>query len=111
MKWAAEWIQTEPIDSETIARVSYLLAPFLFEQRAHDRACVSGLALEAAEIFQQLHFSFDPLYWDTRDYPLTIEQFVGDIINALQREPEWLNGSYVMAREQLADLLRRHPPS
>ena len=102
------WIDAEELDTETVARISYMLAPHVFEMKISDPACVSALALEATEIFQLLHFSFDEIYWDTRDYPTTVSLFVDEIAATLRRESRWLNGRYVVGKETLADLLQRH---
>lgn len=102
------WMTAERIDAETIARISCRLAPHLFQASANDPASVSGLVLEAAEVFQLIFFSFDPLYWDVRDYPATVEDFIASLVSVLQREPEWFNEQYSYGRENLLQFLRRH---
>lgn len=109
MNATAAWIDAEPVDTETLARLSYEIAPALFEMQIADPACVSALVIEATEVFQRLHFSFDLIYWDSRDFPDAARSFGMGVLDAIRAEPEWLNGRYVLARESLADLLARHP--
>lgn len=101
------WVSEDGLDSETVARISYLLAPFLMESGARDSATLSGLALDAAEVFQLLHFTFDDIYWDTRDFPETVCRFVNQIIVELQQEPTWVNNCYVTGHESLKSFLSR----
>lgn len=108
MHTQAAWIDAEPVDTETLARLSYEIAPALFEMGIADPACASALAIEATEIFQRLHYSFDPIYWDTRDFPNTVAAFGQRVLAAIRAEPEWLNARYVTATESLSDLLARH---
>ncbi len=109
MHTQAAWIDAEPVDTETLARLSYEIAPALFEMGIADPACASALAIEATEVFQRLHYSFDPIYWDTRDFPNTVAAFGQGVLAAIRAEPDWLNGQYVLAHENLSDLMRRRP--
>jgi hypothetical protein len=103
------WVTVEELDSETVARISYSLGPFLHETHVDNSACISGLVLDAAEVFQMLHFSFDDVYWDDRDFPSTVHHFVTDLISELREEPRWINERYSTSRESLkAFLHRRH---
>ena len=108
MSASAAWIDAEPVDTETLARLSYEIAPALFEMGIADSACASALTIEATEVFQRLHYSFDPIYWDTRDFPDTVASFAQGVLAAIRAEPEWLNSRYVAAQESLSDLLSRH---
>lgn len=105
----AAWIDNEPLDTETLARLAGALMPQLFAMRIADPACASALAIEATEAFEQLHFSFDSIYWDSRHFPDAVAAFAVGVLQAVESEPEWLNGAYVRGRERLADLLARHP--
>lgn len=105
----AAWIENEAIDTETLARLTGALVPGLFAMRIADPACASALAIEATEVFQQMHFSFDSIYWDGRDFPDAVAAFAAGVMQAVESEPEWLNGAYIRGRERLLDLLARHP--
>ena len=105
----AAWTGCEQLDSETIARIALGMGPFLQGLKIRDPACISGIVLDATEVFQLLHFSFDEIYWDTRAYPKAVADFIAALIDAMRLEPDWINERYVTGRESLADYLRRHP--
>ncbi|MCC6908326.1 MAG: hypothetical protein IT430_10330 [Phycisphaerales bacterium] len=107
MKSQAAWIDAEPLDTESLARLSYELGPALFEMAIADPACASALAIEATELFQRLHFSFDSIYWDSRNFPVAIAEFAEGVRAAIRAEPKWLNERYVTGRESLVELLLR----
>ncbi len=101
------WITVDELDSETVARISYTLGPLLNEFRVTNRASLSGLVLDAAEVFQMLHFSFDDVYWDARDFPATVHNFVIELASELRQEPKWINEMYSSGRESLKTFLHR----
>jgi hypothetical protein len=104
----AAWTETEELDTETVARLSYMLAPYMHEIRARNSATTSSLAMAATEVFQSLHFSYDDLYWDNRNFPEAVQTFADQLIELLKREPEWINKRYVTGMESLHDFLQRH---
>lgn len=109
MSSKAAWVSTEPLDTEALSRMSIELGPAVLAMDVNDRASAMGLAIEATYVFQQMHYSFDAIYWDARDFPETLGNFARGVIEALKAEPEWLNDRYALVKESLSDLLARHP--